>query len=163
MREHHETPNQGSRSAGNDVASSPGTAPRTAEAAVQRRYPLLAAGAALILAVPFLYWLQLSAGRLSVPWYAPVMASAGAALVLFSLWARPGIGRGVVVLALCALAAFEALFVVSLSRNPEYTGPVRAGEKLPPFSATLAGGGVFTNANLEQGEPAFLVLFRGRW
>ncbi len=95
-------------------------------------------------------------------WYAAVLATLGPALVLVSLGKRRSVPRLLGLVVLVLLAGFEWFFLLSISKLPQYGGP-GAGEKLPPFQATLAGGGSFTNADLSNGTPTALVFFRGHW
>ena len=42
-------------------------------------------------------------------------------------------------------------------------GPAHAGEKMVPFTTTLADGRVFSQDDLAKGQPTVLLFFRGRW
>jgi hypothetical protein len=48
-------------------------------------------------------------------------------------------------------------------KNPAYTGPAVAGQKVPAFAAILADGTPFTEKDLAQGNSTILLFFRGRW
>ncbi|MEX0713897.1 MAG: hypothetical protein WD278_16285 [Pirellulales bacterium] len=106
---------------------------------------------------------QYSLRQLIVPWYVAGLATLGAVLLLWSVIQRPSVVRVVVLALIAALAGFEWYFLVSLARLPTYDGPARAGEKIPAFRSTLAGGRPFTQVDLQQGTPTVLVFFRGRW
>jgi hypothetical protein len=124
---------------------------------------LLWLGAAFALLGPVLYGLQLAAGRLDVPWYAPALATLGAALTFVALRRRPNAWRVLTLLLVVGLAGLQWWFLVSYVRLPEYTGPVAAGQAFPDFAAKRADGSPFTRADLV-GDPATaLVFFRGHW
>ncbi len=125
-----------------------------------RPYAWLGVGAAVI--GPVLYTIQIGAKHLTVPWYAPILATVGLALSLFavvqarSAWRFVGLG-------LCGLLAAGQWFVVLSSRLPAYTGPVSVGHTLPEFSATLADGTHFDPSDLVGEQNTAMVFFRGRW
>ena len=98
----------------------------------------------------------------STPWYAPVLATIGAALVVLSVRERRTVTRLIGLVLLLLLAGLQWYFFLSFTKLPQYAGP-GAGEKLPPFQATLAAGEPFTNADLANGTPTVLIFFRGRW
>lgn len=106
---------------------------------------------------------QYSLKQLIVPWYAAVLASLGVLLLLVSLGKRRSLVRFLVLGLVVALAGFEWVFLLSLSKIPAYQGPAWAGEKLPAFQTTLADGSSFTEKDLERGTPSVLVFFRGHW
>jgi hypothetical protein len=134
--------------------------------AVSRRIPgrlCLWLGVGLVLLGPILYVVQLRMRFLSVPWYVPVLATAGVALVFvaglreWSLWR-------IVAMVLCGfLAGAEWFFLVSLSKVPAYTGPVATGLAFPTFTTTLANGPTFNQDSLRGEQNSALVFFRGRW
>lgn len=112
---------------------------------------------------PVLYMLQLRAKLLTVPWYAPVLATVGLALIVFALVQMRSVWR-LVGLAFCGLLAAGQWFVlISLIRLPAYTGPVTVGHRLPEFSATLADGVQFDQSDLAGELNSAMVFFRGRW
>jgi hypothetical protein len=135
-------------------------------AAGARRFPgrlYLWLGIGLVVLGPVLYMVQLRAKLLNAPWYAPALATAGGALVLFALLRRVTAWR-IAALALCGLlASAEWYFLVSLSKLPAYTGPVTAGASFPTFSTTLADGSTFNQDSLRSEQNTALVFFRGRW
>ena len=108
--------------------------------------------------VQFLVLKQLS----STPWYPPIAAMLGAALVYLSYRKRRTWPRLLGLVLLLLLAGLQWFFLLSFSKLPEYAGP-RAGETLPPFQTTLATGEAFTNADLANGIPTVLLFFRGHW
>lgn len=108
--------------------------------------------------VQFLVFKQLGA----VPWYAPVLATLGAALVFVSLQKRRTVPRALGLALLAALAGMEWYFLLAFTKLPQYAGP-QAGEKLPSFQAALVTGEPFTNADLASGASTVLVFFRGHW
>jgi hypothetical protein len=98
----------------------------------------------------------------STPWYAPVLATIGAALVFLSVRESRTVPRLVGLVVLLLLAGLQWYFFLSFTKLPQYAGP-SAGEKLPPFQTTLATGGPFSTADLANGTPTVLIFFRGRW
>ena len=106
---------------------------------------------------------QYSLKQLFVPWYVAVAATLGVLLQLCALARRRSIVRVIVLLLITALAGFEWLFLVSLSKLPAYEGPAQVGRPLPAFRTTLADGSQITEKDLQQGKPSVLVFFRGHW
>jgi hypothetical protein len=106
---------------------------------------------------------QFGLKHLFVPWYAPVLATLGAVLLLVAVARRPGVVRIVVLLVITALAGLEWFFLVSLMKLPAYEGPAQVGKQLPAFTATLADGRPFTEANLRDRSRRVMTFFRGRW
>lgn len=112
---------------------------------------------------PALYLAQLKAGRLVVPWYLPVLGTVGALLVLASLGRRRSVGR-ILLFALFGFLAFgEWFFLLSLSKLPNYSGPVAVGKPFPAFATTWADGTPFTEANLPGDRDTIMVFYRGHW
>lgn len=124
---------------------------------------LLWAGIALSAAVIGLVALQWSLKILIVPWYVPIGIALGALLVLWSLTRRVGVIRVIVLVLLVGLAGFTWFTLAVGGKLPQYTGPVQAGKRLPPFRTTLADGSSFTQGDLEDGRRRVLTFFRGRW
>jgi hypothetical protein len=121
-------------------------------------------GVACALAGVALYVVQLLvAGRADTPWYAPALATVGAALVAVSLRSRPSAGRSLALLLVLAVAGFEWWFLLGYARLPAYEGPVRAGQEFPEFRAARADGTPFTRSDLVGDRATALVFFRGRW
>src|SRR5262245_41327324 len=100
---------------------------------------------------------------LVVPWYLPILATVGVLCALISIRKRPTWTRGIALAILTVLTAGEWFFLLSLSRLPEYQGPVHVEKKLPEFATTLADGRPFTEKDLQKGTPTVLVFYRGRW
>src|SRR5262249_30745136 len=100
---------------------------------------------------------------LVVPWYMPIMATAGALLVLISVRQRRTWPRMVGLVLVTLLTGLEWFFILSLSLLPEYKGPVQVDRKIPSFRTTLADGTAFTEKALEKGTPTVLVFYRGHW
>jgi hypothetical protein len=98
---------------------------------------------------------------LVTPWYVPILFTAGVLLVLVSLRQRPTWTRLVALLALALLSAAEWYFILSISRLPEYKGPVQVDKKIPEFTTTFADGRPFTEKDLQKGTPTLLVFNRG--
>jgi hypothetical protein len=101
--------------------------------------------------------------NLVTPWYQPILATAGVLLALVSVRQRPTWIRIVAVLLLALWAGTGWFFLLSISRLPEYKGPVEIGRMLPEFTTTLADGKPFTSQDLQQGIPTVLVFYRGHW
>jgi hypothetical protein len=131
-----------------------------------RRHPgrlLALAGVGLALLAPVLYVLQLRAGLLTLPWYLPVVGTAGAVLALLAVVRGRGVWR-LLGLAFCALlAGLEWALVLVAARLPAYSGPVAAGQPFPTFAVTRSDGGSFTQDDLRGEQKTVLVFFRGRW
>ena len=128
-----------------------------------RRWPLFLMGLALFLAGPILNAIEITSGRLTMPWYLPILATLGVLFMIASVWQRGGILRvsGLVVFAvLCGLIWF---FVLVMSKVPDYTGPALPGKKVPAFTTRLADGKSFSDEDLEAGDRSVLLFFRGRW
>ena len=109
------------------------------------------------------YQFQMSAGRLTTPWYAAALATLGTVLILVSLLRRFTMWRVLALLLIGALTAGEWWFLLSLSRSPAYAGPVAAGKPFPEFTAALANGTPFTHDSLKGDQDTVLVFFRGHW
>jgi hypothetical protein len=97
------------------------------------------------------------------PWYAPILATAGAVLLLASVFKRFKVVRLLVFLLVTAVAGFEWYSIGSLARLPQYTGPAVEGQPAPAFATVRADGRSFTDTDLRQGKRTVLVFFRGRW
>jgi hypothetical protein len=100
---------------------------------------------------------------LVTPWYLPIMATAGVLLALVSVRQRPTLTRIVGLVLLALLTGLEWFFLLSLSRLPEYQGPVQVDRMIPDFTTTLADGRPFTAKDLQRGIPTVLVFYRGHW
>jgi hypothetical protein len=101
--------------------------------------------------------------HLVTPWYMPVLFTLGVLLALVSVLQRPTWTRIIAVVVLALLSAGEWYFILSMSRLPEYAGPVQVDKKIPEFTSTFADGTSFTQNDVQQGTPAVLVFYRGHW
>lgn len=128
-----------------------------------RRWPLFFVGLLLFFVGPPLYFLQLHQGLIFIPWYIPLLTTLGVVCAGISWQRRRGVLRGVGVVALVALCAFEWFMLTVGSTTPTYTGPAQVGRKVPDFATTLADGSAFSIHDLDNGARTALVFFRGRW
>ena len=121
-------------------------------------------GVGLFLLGFLLNFLQIAVLKyLVTPWYVPILATAGALLALVSVRQRPTWTRVIAFLALVLLCAGGWYFFLSISRLPEYKGPVQADKKMPEFTTTFADGSSFTEKDLQKGTATVLVFYRGHW
>jgi hypothetical protein len=100
---------------------------------------------------------------LVTPWYMPILFTLGVVLALVSVRQRPTWTRVIASLVLALLCAGEWYFILSVSRLPEYKGPVQVDKKIPEFTTTFADGSSFTEKDLQKGTPTVLVFYRGHW
>jgi hypothetical protein len=121
------------------------------------------AGTALAILGPLLYYFQIRAAVLSMPWYLPVLTAGAVVLCLVAVVLRPrsiwrwlGLGLSGV------LAAGAGLLVFGVS-TPPYTGPLAQGRPVPEFVAARADGSPFTRQDLLGDKNTVLVFFRGHW
>jgi hypothetical protein len=135
----------------------------SATAAPPRRWPLFLLGVLLFFLGPIAYFVQISQGQLWMPWYTPILASAGVLLMLVSVVQRPGIFRIAGLMLFALLCAAQWFFMLVGARSPEYTGPAQAGAKIPAFATALADGQPFTDKDLAKDQRTLLVFYRGRW
>lgn len=112
----------------------------------------------LVLAV-----VQFGLKLLFVPWYSPILATLGAALLLLSVAWRRSVTRIAALVLVAAFAGLQWYFLVSMMKLPEYKGPAQPGKRLPPFQAMFANGRSFTEADLADGSRKVMTFFRGRW
>ncbi len=123
---------------------------------------LMLAGLGLAVLGVAAYAIQLSLGRLMMPWYMPAAAMLGVALVGASLWKRRTVWRVLALVMVVSLAGFEFVALSEL-RLPPYTGPIAVGRPFPAFEARRADGTTFTQDDLIGDQHQALVFFRGRW
>src|SRR5438445_10164914 len=83
----------------------------------------LALGLAVAILAVVAYVIQLTAHRLTAPWYLPVAATAGVVLVAVSVWQARGIWRALALLLVAVIAGAAWTFLLG-TRLPPYTGPV---------------------------------------
>jgi hypothetical protein len=131
-----------------------------------RRHPgraYLVLGALVALAGLGLYAVQWQAKVLKTPWYVPILATMGAALVVLALVRSRSIWRWLAAVFFTLFAAAEWVALLVLMSAPAYTGPAKVGQPFPEFTTTLADGSTFTQDNLKGTKNTVLVFFRGRW
>jgi hypothetical protein len=108
------------------------------------------------------YVAQVSLQRLSIPWYMPVLAAAGAVLIGVSLWRKATVWRGVALAFVVMLMSAEIAMWFAV-RLPAYEGPVAQGRPFPAFTTRRADGSPFSQGDLAGPQTTALVFFRGRW
>jgi hypothetical protein len=124
---------------------------------------LLLLGVFLALAGPALMFVLMFAAKiLKTPWYAPLLGSLGAALIVLALMLSRSIWRWIAVVFFTLLAAFQ-WFAVLAMQLPPYTGPVEDHKPFPAFATRLADGSAFTQANLQGDQNTVMVFYRGHW
>jgi hypothetical protein len=128
-----------------------------------RHWPLFLAGVLLSLIGPAIYVVQFRAKNLAAPWYVPILASAGAAFMIASVWRRRGVARMILLVLFTFFCGFEWFALLVATKSPAYTGPAQPGREVPRFTATRADGTPFTEKDLEKGTTTVLVFYRGRW
>jgi hypothetical protein len=101
--------------------------------------------------------------QLVTPWYMPILFTLGVLLALVSACQRPTWTRVIALLVLALLSAGEWYFILSMSRLPDYKGPVQVDKKIPEFTTTFANGSSFSEKDLQKGTPTVLVFYRGHW
>jgi hypothetical protein len=130
-----------------------------------RRYPgrfSLWLGLAVALLGLVAYFVMLSRGDLTFPWYLPLSAVLGVLLVGFTIFRGLTVFRILAFILVVVLAGLEGFFLFA-TRLPAYTGPVAVGKPFPAFSTLRADGKPFTQANLQGEKGTVMVFFRGRW
>ena len=128
-----------------------------------RHWPFFLAGVLLFLLGPPIYVVQFQWKHLTAPWYVPIMATAGVALMGASVWRRRGIARTIGVLFFAIVCGLEWFLLSVGTATPLYSGPAETGRKVPEFTTSLADGTPFTEKDLKRGTPTVLLFFRGRW
>jgi hypothetical protein len=93
----------------------------------------------------------------------PILFTLGVLLALVSVRQRPTWTSVIAFLLLALLSAGEWYFILSMSRLPEYKGPVQVDKKIPAFTTTFADGRPFTEKDLQKSNPTVLVFYRGHW
>jgi hypothetical protein len=134
--------------------------------AVAKRRPgraLLWLGMLVALAGLAIYIVLFNAKVLVTPWYAPILASIGVALLLLALVRARSIWRWAALVLFTFFAAAQWLMLLVVLATPAYTGPVKAGQPFPEFSATLADGSSFTQNDLKGDQNTAMVFYRGWW
>jgi hypothetical protein len=138
------------------------TSPLT-QATASRGRPWFWLGAGVFVLGLAAYIVQLRMKILTVPWYTPVLATVGVLMMLVAVWRRPTIIRIIGLVFFAVLGLGEWWFMLSLSRLPDYAGPIKPGTALPAFRAVRADGTTLTERELRDGTPTVMLFFRGRW
>jgi hypothetical protein len=121
-------------------------------------------GVGLLLGGVIAYMVQFFVlGRLTTPWYAPILGTLAVLLMIAAFVERPTVARGLGAVLIGLLCAAEWYFLLVIAAVPAYAGPAQAGMAAPAFTTTVADGRAFTDADLRQGTPTVLLFFRGRW
>ena len=123
---------------------------------------LMVAGLGLAAMGVVAYAIQISLGRLMLPWYMPAAALLGVACVVASLWKRRTVWRALALVVVVLLAGLEFMALYA-TRLPSYAGPIAVGRPFPAFEARRADGTPFTQNSLIGDQNHALVFFRGRW
>jgi hypothetical protein len=97
-----------------------------------------------------------------MPWYLPILGTAGAGLILVALVRARGLGRILALLVLGLLATGEWA-LLSFSKLPIYAGPIAVGQPFPAFTAARADGSPLSQADLPGEQNTVMVFYRGRW
>jgi hypothetical protein len=137
--------------------------PTSAAIPRSRHWLLFIAGILLFLVGPPLYVIQFRMKHLVVPWYVPILATAGVALMIASVWRRRGFMRAILLVLFVVLCGLEWSMLAVGMKSPLYMGPAQPGRKVPAFTAMLADGAPFTEKDLAEGSSTILLFFRGRW
>jgi hypothetical protein len=119
-------------------------------------------GAGLAVLGVAVYVVQISLGRLAIPWYMPALAIVGSVLVVISLVQRRTLWRAVAVVVVGLLASAQVAFLLMV-RLPPYTGPIAVGQPFPAFETSRASGASFGQRDLAGDRKNVLIFFRGRW
>lgn len=120
-------------------------------------------GLALCLLGPVAAAVQFGMKQIVTPWYVPGLTTFGAILLLLAVGKRRSVTRLIALVLVVLFAGFQWYLLAVLMKLPQYEGPIRAGESMPAFQATLADGQPFTQDDLRNGTRHVLVFFRGRW
>jgi hypothetical protein len=128
-----------------------------------RHWPIFLAGVLLFVLGPAAYFVQIRMKNLGAPWYVPVVASAGAALMIGSVWRRRGVVRTLILVFFLIVCALEWFTLLIATKSPVYTGPAQPGQRVPDFKTTLADGQPFSEKDLANGTSTALVFYRGHW
>ena len=135
----------------------------TADTVPARRWPLFVAGILFFVLGPTINVAMILMGRLTTPWYVPILATLGVVLMVLSVVQRGGVLRSVGMLVFALLCGLEWYFIASVIKTPEYVGPAQPGQKVPAFAAAYADGKMFSSKDLEDGSRTVLLFYRGHW
>jgi hypothetical protein len=128
-----------------------------------RHWPIFLLGMLLILLGPVAYAVQINAKHLTTPWYVPILASIGVALMIVSIWRRRGVVRLILLVFFALVCGLEWQMLLVAFRSSVYHGPAQPGRAVPEFKASYADGTPFTEKDLSKGTATVLVFYRGRW
>src|SRR5260370_21572891 len=132
------------------------------ESAPARRRPYFLLGMSIFFLGMIIYAVQIATKHLVEPWHVPILGTIGVLLMVVSVVQRPGILRIIGLLLFVVMAGMEWFMLLGSNLAP-YAGPAKAGEKLPPFTATLADGSSFTNSKFQAGQPTALGFLLRQW
>jgi hypothetical protein len=110
-----------------------------------------------------LYIVLFNVKVLVAPWYAPILASVGVALLLIALVRERTIWRWAALVLFTLFAASQWFLLLYAVATPAYTGPVKSGQPFPEFTTTLANGSTFTQNDLKGDQNTMMVFYRGWW
>src|SRR5262249_46613652 len=123
------------------------------------RWPLFIAGALLFLVGPGIYVAQFRLKLLDTPWYVPILATLGVLCMAVSVLQRRGMVRIIGLILFTLLCGLEWFAILKATLSPPYTGPAAAGQKIPDFTTTLAGGAEFSSQDLAKGKNSVLIFY----
>ncbi len=129
----------------------------------KRAWPLFLLAVLLFVLGPPLYMLQVRMNDLRMPWYIPILATAGVLVAVLAVCRRPRVLSIVGLVVLAGVCGLEWFMMLVATKTPVYNGPATAGQKLPTFTTTRADGGPFADSDLASGQETVLLFFRGRW
>ena len=110
-----------------------------------------------------IYAVQLQMKVLITPWYAPILATFGALLVVAALVKSRTVWRWLATGSITLFAAAQWLMMLVAMSAPAYTGAAIAGQPFPDFTTSLANGSVFSLEDFKRDQSTVLLFFRGRW
>ena len=108
------------------------------------------------------YAIQISAGRLTTPWYLVAATAIGSVLCALAVYHNRTLIRVGALVILLLMLGFEATVLYQI-QLPHYSGPATVGATFPTFTAKRSDGTPFTQADLIGSQDTVLVFFRGRW
>jgi len=116
---------------------------------------------------PVGFFAQMQIGWLIVPWYLLILKTFGVLLIAVSVVQNGGWLRYVGIAPFVVATGFIWYVMIVASPLAPYDGPAQVGEKLPAFSAKLAGGEQITRSYFEpannDGKRSIMLFYRGRW
>jgi hypothetical protein len=128
------------------------------------RHPWLRflAGVLLFVTGPLGYVVQSHWKPLSTPWYWPILAATGTALMLQSLFRPWNPANHSPDPLRTPLWSRWYVFAV-VFQTPKYTRAAQPGQMVPRFRASPTDGRASTAEDLKQGMHSVLLFCRGRW